>query len=172
MSCQFGSNNRGGHLGTPNSSFRWLHFCSWMSYPFVYRSVWVIRATTLFNFQRNNFALQVEEKCCPYYRPLGTPCSYMNLAERFLNYALMIFIQLSNSHGKSANYISVSIDGDALTTCFYTPTDSHSWWNLRLCVGNSSVDMIYIIRPKPGPVAKNATPRPSGWESNPRPLDY
>ena len=31
---------------------------------------------------------------------------------------------------------------------------------------------IYIIRPKPGPVAKNATPRPSGWESNPRPLDY
>ena len=27
--------------------------------------------------------------------------------------------------------------------------------------------MIYIIRPKPGPVAKNATPRPSGWESNP-----
>ena len=28
------------------------------------------------------------------------------------------------------------------------------------------------IRPKPGPVAKNATPRPSGWESNPRPLDY
>ena len=45
-------------------------------------------------------------------------------------------------------------------------------WNLRLCVGNSSVDKIYIIRPKPGPVAKNATPRPSGWESNPRPLDY
>ena len=32
-------NNRGGHLGTPNSSFRWLHFCSWMSYPFIYRSV-------------------------------------------------------------------------------------------------------------------------------------
>ena len=32
--------------------------------------------------------------------------------------------------------------------------------------------MIYIIRPKPGPVAKNATPRPSDWESNPRPLDY
>ena len=26
---------------------------------------------------------------------------------------------------------------------------------------------IYIIRPKPGPVAKNATPKPSGWESNP-----
>ena len=26
--------------------------------------------------------------------------------------------------------------------------------------------MIYIIRPKPGPAAKNATPRPSGWESN------
>ena len=26
-------------------------------------------------------------------------------------------------------------------------------------------------KPKPGPVAKNATPRPSGWESNPRPLD-
>ena len=43
---------------------------------------------------------------------------------------------------------------------------------IRLCVGNSSVDKIYIIRPKPGPVAKNATPRPSGWESNPRPLDY
>ena len=30
---------------------------------------------------------------------------------------------------------------------------------------------IYIIRPKPGPFAKNATPRPSGWESNPRPLE-
>ena len=44
-------------------------------------------------------------------------------------------------------------------------------WKLRLCVGNSSVDKIYIIRPKPGPVAKNATPRSSGWESNPRPLD-
>ena len=43
---------------------------------------------------------------------------------------------------------------------------------LRLCVGNSSVDKIYIIRPKPGSVAKNTTPRPSGWESNPRPLDY
>ena len=39
-------------------------------------------------------------------------------------------------------------------------------------VGNSSVVKIYIIRPKLGPVAKNATPRPSGWESNPRPLDY
>ena len=36
-----------------------------------------------------------------------------------------------------------------------------------LCVGNSSVVKIYIIRPKPGPVAKNATPRPFGWESNP-----
>ena len=31
---------------------------------------------------------------------------------------------------------------------------------------NSSVVKIYIIRPKPGPVAKNA-PRPSSWESNP-----
>ena len=28
----------------------------------------------------------------------------------------------------------------------------------------SSVVEIYIIRPKPGPVTKNATPRPSGWE--------
>ena len=27
-----------------------------------------------------------------------------------------------------------------------------------LCIGNSSVVKIYIIRPKPGPVAKNATP--------------
>ena len=44
--------------------------------------------------------------------------------------------------------------------------------NFKVCVGNSSVDKIYIIRPKPGPVGKNATPRPSGWESNPRPLDY
>ena len=44
---------------------------------------------------------------------------------------------------------------------------------VKVCVGNSSVVKIYIIRPKPGPVAKNATPlRPSGWESNPRPLDY
>ena len=30
-----------------------------------------------------------------------------------------------------------------------------------LYVGNSSVVKIYIIRPKPGPVAKNETPRPS-----------
>ena len=30
----------------------------------------------------------------------------------------------------------------------------------------------YIIRPKPGQVSKNATPRPSSWESSPRPLDY
>ena len=29
----------GGHLGTPNSSLRWLHFCSWMSYPVICRSV-------------------------------------------------------------------------------------------------------------------------------------
>ena len=44
---------------------------------------------------------------------------------------------------------------------------------IQSCVlGNSSVVKIYIIRPNPGPVAKNATPRPSGWESNPRPLDY
>ena len=41
-----------------------------------------------------------------------------------------------------------------------------------MLLGNLSVVKIYIIRPKPGPVAKNATPRPSGWESNPRPLDY
>ena len=36
----------------------------------------------------------------------------------------------------------------------------NSWWILwksMLCVGNSSVVKIYIIRPKPGPVAKNAT---------------
>ena len=50
--------------------------------------------------------------------------------------------------------------------------NSFTAWKLRLCVGNSSVDKIYIIRPKPGPVAKNATPRPSGWELNPRPVDY
>ena len=43
---------------------------------------------------------------------------------------------------------------------------------VKVCVGNLSVVKIYIIRPKPGPVAKNATPRPSGWESNPCPLDY
>ena len=36
----------------------------------------------------------------------------------------------------------------------------------QCCVGNSSVVKIYIIRPKPGPVAKNATSRTSGWESN------
>ena len=47
-----------------------------------------------------------------------------------------------------------------------------SRWKSRLCVQNSSVVKIYIIRPKPGSVAKNATPRPFGWESNPRPLDY
>ena len=41
-----------------------------------------------------------------------------------------------------------------------------------ICVANSSVVKILIIRPKPGQVAKNATPRPFGWESNPRPLDY
>ena len=34
-------------------------------------------------------------------------------------------------------------------------------------IGNSSIVKIFIIRPKPEPVAKNATPRPSGWESNP-----
>ena len=28
----------------------------------------VIRATTLFNLPHNNVALQVEERCCPYYR--------------------------------------------------------------------------------------------------------
>ena len=28
-----------------------------------------------------------------------------------------------------------------------------------MCVGNLSVVKIYIIRPKPGPVAKNTTPR-------------
>ena len=44
-------------------------------------------------------------------------------------------------------------------------------WKSELCVGNSNIVKIYILRPKPGPVAKNATPRPSGWESNPRPLD-
>ena len=32
---------------------------------------------------------------------------------------------------------------------------------VKVCLGNSSVVKIYIIRPKPGPVAKNATPRPS-----------
>ena len=48
----------------------------------------------------------------------------------------------------------------------------YNLWKSKLYVhvGNSSVVKIYIIRPKPGPVAKN--PRPSGWESNPRPLDY
>ena len=39
---------------------------------------------------------------------------------------------------------------------------------IKVCVGNSSVVKIYIIRLKPGPVAKGL-PRPSGWESNPRP---
>ena len=32
------------------------------------------------------------------------------------------------------------------------------------CLGNSSVVMRYIIRPKLGPVAKNTTPGSSGWE--------
>ena len=36
------------------------------------------------------------------------------------------------------------------------PTKVHISW---LCLGNSSVVKIYIIRPKQGPVAKNATPR-------------
>ena len=31
----------------------------------------VIRATTLFNVQRNNVALQVEEICFPYYRAVS-----------------------------------------------------------------------------------------------------
>ena len=35
-----------------------------------------------------------------------------------------------------------------------------------------SVVKIYIVRPKPGTVAKNATPRPSSWKSNLRLLDY
>ena len=34
-----------------------------------------------------------------------------------------------------------------------------SRWKSRLYVGNSRVVKIYIIRPKPGPVAKNATPK-------------
>ena len=42
----------------------------------------------------------------------------------------------------------------------------------KLCVGKSSVVKIYIIRLKPGPVEKNATSRPSDWESNQRPLYY
>ena len=41
-----------------------------------------------------------------------------------------------------------------------------------LCVGNSSVVKNIHYKTQPGPVAKNATPRLSGWESNPRPLDY
>ena len=32
-------NNRVGHISTPNSSFQWLHFCSRMSYPVIYKSV-------------------------------------------------------------------------------------------------------------------------------------
>ena len=36
-------------------------------------------------------------------------------------------------------------------------------WKLKLCVRNSSVVKIYIIRPKPGPVAKNATPNAYHW---------
>ena len=51
-------------------------------------------------------------------------------------------------------------------------SQSFFFLKLKLCLGNSSVVKIYIIRPIPGQVAKNATPRPSGWESNPRPLDY
>ena len=39
-------------------------------------------------------------------------------------------------------------------------------------LGNSSVFKIYIIRPKPGPVAKLQGLRIEGWESNPRHLDY
>ena len=35
----------------------------------------------------------------------------------------------------------------------------YSRWKTKLYVGNSSVVKIYIKRPKPGPVAKNATPR-------------
>ena len=33
-------------------------------------------------------------------------------------------------------------------------------------VGNWSVVKVYLIRPKPGPVARDAAPRPSSWESN------
>ena len=33
-------------------------------------------------------------------------------------------------------------------------------------------DILYIAKTKPGPVAKNATTRPSDWEWNPRPLNY
>ena len=39
-------NNRGGHLGIPNSSFQRLHFCSWMSYTVIYRSVVIRRFST------------------------------------------------------------------------------------------------------------------------------
>ena len=60
-------------------------------------------------------------------------------------------------------------------TRVYAVGEEKKLWSLNivLSVGNSSVVKIYIISSKPGPVAKNVTPRPSGrWESNPRPLDY
>ena len=41
----------------------------------------------------------------------------------------------------------------------------------NMCICNA--DIIYNTqRPKPGPVAENATPWPSSWASNARPLDY
>ena len=43
-----------------------------------------IRPTTLFNLQRNNVALQVEEKCCSYYFTLTTfSPSSMSFAKRW-----------------------------------------------------------------------------------------
>ena len=43
---------------------------------------------------------------------------------------------------------------------------------LKKCRKFKCCKIYIIIRPKPGRVAKNATPRPSGWESNLYPLDY
>ena len=48
----------------------------------------------------------------------------------------------------------------------------HNEMKFKVMFRNSSVVKIYMIRPKSGAVAKNATPRPSSWESKPRLLDY
>ena len=46
----------------------------------------VIRATALFNLQRNNVARQVVRKCCPYYltfRVTDTRENYVNISHAF-----------------------------------------------------------------------------------------
>ena len=69
------------------------------------------------------------------------------------------------------NYLKHESQCRALRVGVYVYIRKESFFYISLrAVYNPIINKIYLIRPKPGPVAKNATPRPSGWEWNPRPL--